>query len=156
METQDKLTEITLRETVLSLVQVTVMKFLGYLCLQLGKTVLTKTVNLLFTSVDSPQNILNSVNMDRDMAPVKYVRPVLHGDTQLSDQRDIGNDMRFLERGSQLVPSKISRDIALEIEDFDIPWEDLVLKERIGAGNPCLLSFVSSFLVSCYDCLSTC
>ncbi|NP_001234454.1 CTR1-like protein kinase [Solanum lycopersicum] len=71
----------------------------------------------------------------RDMAPVKYVRPVLHGDTQLSDPRDIGNDMRFLERGSQLVPSKISRDIALEIEDFDIPWEDLVLKERIGAGS---------------------
>lgn len=83
--------------------------------------------------------------MDRDMAPGKYVRPILHGDTQLSDPRDIENDMRFLEGGSQLVPAKTSGDLALEIEDFDIPWEDLVLKERIGAGNPCLLSFVSSF-----------
>lgn len=84
------------------------------------------------TSVYNPQNILSSTNMDRDMAHMNLVRPVGHG--------DIGNDMRFLEGGSQLVPAKTSRDLALDIEDFDIPWEDLVLKERIGAGNPYVLS----------------
>ncbi|KAM3341317.1 serine/threonine-protein kinase CTR1 isoform X1 [Capsicum galapagoense] len=70
------------------------------------------------TGICNPQNILSSMNMDRDMAP-----------------RDIGNDMRFLEGGSQLVPTKASRELDLDIEDFDIPWEDLVLKERIGAGS---------------------
>ncbi|PHT50056.1 Serine/threonine-protein kinase CTR1 [Capsicum baccatum] len=55
------------------------------------------------------------MNMDRDMAP-----------------RDIGNDMRFLEGGSQLVSAKASRELGLDIEDFYIPWEVLVLKERIG------------------------
>ncbi|XP_075078643.1 serine/threonine-protein kinase CTR1 [Nicotiana tabacum] len=67
------------------------------------------------------------------------VPPVGHGDTQplmaLSDPRGRGNDMRFLDGGSQLVPAKQSRDLALEVEEFDIPWEDLVLKERIGAGS---------------------
>ncbi|KAJ8532761.1 hypothetical protein K7X08_015650 [Anisodus acutangulus] len=82
----------------------------------------------------NPQNILSSMNMDRDMAPMKHVPPVGHGDTQplmsLSDPRE-----RFLEGGGQLVPAKTSRDLALEVEDFVIPWEDLVLKERIGAGS---------------------
>ncbi|KAM3238576.1 hypothetical protein P3L10_013609 [Capsicum annuum] len=52
--------------------------------------------------------------MDRHMAP-----------------RDIGNDMRFLEGGSQLVSAKASTELGLDIEDFYIPWEVLVLKERI-------------------------
>ncbi|KAK4348407.1 hypothetical protein RND71_031162 [Anisodus tanguticus] len=82
----------------------------------------------------NPQNILSSMNMDRDMAPMKHVPPVRHGDTQplmsLSDPKE-----RFLEGGGQLVPAKTSRDLALEVEDFVIPWEDLVLKERIGQGS---------------------
>ncbi|KAF3618319.1 hypothetical protein T459_12083 [Capsicum annuum] len=45
--------------------------------------------------------------------------------------RDIGNDMRFLEGGSQLVSAKASTELGLDIEDFYIPWEVLVLKERI-------------------------
>lgn len=79
------------------------------------------------------------------------VPPVGHGDTQplmaLSDPRGRGNDMRFLDGGSQLVPAKQSRDLALEVEEFDIPWEDLVLKERIGAGNSSLLFFILLFNV---------
>ncbi|XP_060201302.1 serine/threonine-protein kinase CTR1 isoform X1 [Lycium barbarum] len=82
----------------------------------------------------NPQNILSSMNMDREMAPIKHVPSVGQGDARplmsLSDPRQ-----RFLEGGSQLVPAKTSRDLALEVEDFDIPWEDLILKERIGAGS---------------------
>ncbi|KAF2289763.1 hypothetical protein GH714_038523 [Hevea brasiliensis] len=35
----------------------------------------------------------------------------------------------------QLVSSKTSNELSLDVEDLDIPWSDLVLKERIGAGS---------------------
>lgn len=35
--------------------------------------------------------------------------------------------------GGQLIP-KPSNNLTLDIEDLVIPWSDLVLKERIGAG----------------------
>ena len=37
--------------------------------------------------------------------------------------------------GGQVAPSKPSNKIPLDVEDLDIPWSDLILKERIGAGN---------------------
>lgn len=37
--------------------------------------------------------------------------------------------------GGQLIPSKPSNKLSLDMGDLDIPWSDLVLKERIGAGN---------------------
>lgn len=40
---------------------------------------------------------------------------------------------RFVD-GSQLVPNKPNIELGLDMEDLDIPWSDLVLKERIGSG----------------------
>lgn len=40
---------------------------------------------------------------------------------------------RFAE-GSQLIPSKHARELNLDMEDLDIPWCDLVLREKIGSG----------------------
>ncbi|XP_022743313.1 serine/threonine-protein kinase CTR1-like isoform X2 [Durio zibethinus] len=47
---------------------------------------------------------------------------------------DATKDSRFAE-GSQLVPSKRSKELFLEVDDLDIPWSDLVLREKIGAGS---------------------
>lgn len=35
--------------------------------------------------------------------------------------------------GNQMIP-KPSSNLSLDVEDLDIPWSDLVLKDRIGAG----------------------
>ena len=35
--------------------------------------------------------------------------------------------------GNQMIP-KPSTNLTLDVEDLDIPWSDLVLKDRIGAG----------------------
>ncbi|KAG6744133.1 hypothetical protein POTOM_052843 [Populus tomentosa] len=40
-----------------------------------------------------------------------------------------------ISEGSQLVSGKTSDELSLDVEDLDIPWSDLVLKERIGAGS---------------------
>ena len=82
-----------------------------------------------------PQSIIHSQNIIKD--PLKRIFPIGHRDVPLlvlSDAMgDATKDLRFAE-GSQLVPSKPSRELALEVDDLDIPWSDLVLKERIGAG----------------------
>ncbi|KAG6745143.1 hypothetical protein POTOM_051787 [Populus tomentosa] len=40
-----------------------------------------------------------------------------------------------ISEGSQLVSGKTNDELSLDVEDLDIPWSDLVLKERIGAGS---------------------
>lgn len=40
-------------------------------------------------------------------------------------------------------PHRASGDLTLDFEDLDIPWSDLDLKEKIGAGT-----FVSSILIA--------
>ncbi|XP_027066037.1 serine/threonine-protein kinase CTR1 [Coffea arabica] len=47
---------------------------------------------------------------------------------------DAIKDPRFVDRG-QLVPMATSGELNLDVEDLNIPWSDLVLKERIGAGS---------------------
>lgn len=46
---------------------------------------------------------------------------------------DKSKDQRVIDSG-QVVPTRLDGNLALEVDDFDIPWSDLVLKERIGAG----------------------
>ncbi|KAM6592955.1 hypothetical protein CsatA_000658 [Cannabis sativa] len=38
-------------------------------------------------------------------------------------------------KGGQLIPNKPSNKYNLDIEDLDIPWSELVIKEKIGAGS---------------------
>ncbi|KAI4349019.1 hypothetical protein L6164_009675 [Bauhinia variegata] len=92
-----------------------------------------------FKSCNLPQNIVDSTAMGKDIMPFKLNRPVGHKDIQSSlvltnSNVDVIEGRRFTE-GSQLVPSKTSRELGLDVEDFDIPWSDLVLKERIGSGS---------------------
>ncbi|KAL7195773.1 hypothetical protein ACSBR1_035915 [Camellia fascicularis] len=60
--------------------------------------------------------IVSSTNMVKDPIPLKH------------------KDLRFVD-GSQRVPIQLSKEVSLHLEDFDIPWSELILKERIGAGS---------------------
>ncbi|KAL9336718.1 hypothetical protein Peur_071206 [Populus x canadensis] len=84
------------------------------------------------------QNAKQSMNEVRDPIPLKKIPPVVRRDIRplisLSDQRvDASKDS--ISEGSQLVSGKTSKELSLDVEDLDIPWSDLVLKERIGAGS---------------------
>ncbi|CAK9168074.1 unnamed protein product [Ilex paraguariensis] len=72
------------------------------------------------------QNDISSASMIGDRVPLQHIPPIGRGNNvqpliPLSD--------------SQLVPVKPSREVTLDMEDLDIPWSDLVLKEKIGAGS---------------------
>ncbi|KAM2893095.1 hypothetical protein FF1_008486 [Malus domestica] len=77
------------------------------------------------------QNILHTPPMVNDPIPLKCMPPVGHRD---GPRVDTITDSRFVE-GVQLVPSKPSRELGFDIEDLDIPWSELIIKERIGAGS---------------------
>ncbi|XP_057499743.1 serine/threonine-protein kinase CTR1-like isoform X1 [Actinidia eriantha] len=86
-----------------------------------------------------PQTTISSSNIVKDPLPPRHIPPIGHREVQplmgLSDLR--GNavkDLRFVE-GGQRVPVNPSRELSFDVEFFDIPWGDLVLKERIGAGS---------------------
>ena len=91
----------------------------------------------------NPHAVISSTNVVKNPVPRKHFQPIGHREVQpllgLSDQRgNMGNDLRCIE-GSQMVPIKPSKQISLDVEDLDIPWSDLVLKEKIGSGIAVLL-----------------
>ncbi|KAK7244969.1 hypothetical protein RIF29_39798 [Crotalaria pallida] len=82
------------------------------------------------------QNIVESTG--KGPLPLKHNRPG-HRDIQTplvltNSNVDVIEGRGFVE-GSQLIPSKPTRYFTLDMEDLDIPWSDLVLKERIGSGS---------------------
>ncbi|KAL0309584.1 UNVERIFIED_CONTAM: Serine/threonine-protein kinase CTR1 [Sesamum radiatum] len=92
----------------------------------------------LLSKQSNAQDVLSSMNVVEGSIPLNLIPPFGHKDVQpLIPPLDLGvhrtNHMRFGERG-QLVPSKTS-EFTFEIDDLNIPWSDLVLKERIGAGS---------------------
>lgn len=92
----------------------------------------------LFKTCNPAQNVTHSTTMVKDTTHLKHVPPIGQREAQplfvLSNSRvEAVKDSRFIE-GGQLVPGKLSADPSLDIEDFDIPWSALILKERIGAG----------------------
>ncbi|KAJ4705130.1 CTR1-like protein kinase [Melia azedarach] len=92
-----------------------------------------------FKSCNPTHNMIQSMSSVQDPIPLKHIQPIGHRDGQprsfLTDQRvDNSKDLKFAE-GGQLVTSKPIRGFTLDVEDLDIPWSDLVLKARIGAGS---------------------
>ncbi|TKY62038.1 Serine/threonine-protein kinase CTR1 [Spatholobus suberectus] len=71
-----------------------------------------------FKSGNPSENIVEPTTTGKDSLPLKHNRPG-HRDTQTR----------------LLIPSKPTREFALDMEDLDIPWTDLVLKGRIGSGS---------------------
>lgn len=83
-------------------------------------------------------------NAENSQLPKIYIQriaqPIIYNEeTQQQKQHhpailaDKSKDQRVIESG-QVVPTRLDSNLALEVDDFDIPWSDLVLKERIGAG----------------------
>lgn len=94
-----------------------------------------------------PGNIISSAHMVKNPVPLNHTPHIGHRDLQplisVSDPRlDTVEDQRFLE-GSQLASTRPSRELTLDVEDLNIPWNDLVLKERIGAGNSLPLVWIT-------------
>jgi serine/threonine-protein kinase CTR1 len=92
----------------------------------------------------------DSTTMVKDTAPLKHIPPIGRRDVQplfaISNPRlDTVKDPRFTE-GGQPVPSKQNKEPPLDIDD--IPWSDLVLKERIGAGIFLTSRLDNLFLIS--------
>lgn len=90
-------------------------------------------------SYNPSQNDKQSMNVVRDPIPLNKIPPVMHRDARprisSSNLRvDPSKDSMFSE-GGQLLSGKTSKEFSLDAEDSDIPWSDLVLKERIGAGT---------------------
>lgn len=88
----------------------------------------------LFKSCSLPQNIVHSANIGGDPIPRKNIPPSGRAGSRpiiaMPDQRvDASRDSRFVD-GGLLIP----KDVSLDIEDLKIPWSDLELKEKIGAG----------------------
>ncbi|XP_002528586.3 serine/threonine-protein kinase CTR1 [Ricinus communis] len=93
----------------------------------------------MIKSHNGSQNVKQSTNMVKDLIPLKHIPTIGHRDARpllsISDQReDTSKNSKFSE-GSQLISSRQSKEFSLDVEDLDIPWSDLVLKERIGAGS---------------------
>ncbi|KAM2976454.1 hypothetical protein FF2_013520 [Malus domestica] len=77
------------------------------------------------------QNIVHTPPMVNVPIPLTRMPPVGHRD---GPKVDTITDSRFVE-GVRLVPSKPSKELALNVGNLDIPWSDLVIKEKIGAGS---------------------
>ncbi|VFQ75062.1 unnamed protein product [Cuscuta campestris] len=69
-----------------------------------------------YAEIYNPSNLFSPPNIGID----KHPPPKVQSDPRLD---------------SHLVSRKPSKDLALDVEDLDIPWSDLVLKEKIGAGS---------------------
>nr|URM60572.1 serine/threonine-protein kinase CTR1 CTRI [Gymnema sylvestre] len=84
-------------------------------------------------------HIMASPSMDLEPIPARHVPGLAYRDGRppkgLSEAiEDRGKSGRFVESG-QIITTGPSRELDLDVEDLDIPWSDLVLKERIGAGD---------------------
>lgn len=90
-------------------------------------------------------NNLSKNIMTKAPVPMLHMHP--HGQprvTMTGQRFDASKDVRYAESG-QLVLSNAGKEISLDVEDLDIPWTDLELKERIGAGI--LFCIVLSFYI---------
>ncbi|GAA0169518.1 non-receptor serine/threonine protein kinase [Lithospermum erythrorhizon] len=76
-------------------------------------------------------NILNAANVPRETIGQPDIRQLV----AVSDPRVVPtSDLRLLEDRAAFI-AKCSEEFNFGIEALDIPWSDLVLREKIGAGS---------------------
>ncbi|KAL2481288.1 Serine/threonine-protein kinase CTR1 [Abeliophyllum distichum] len=86
----------------------------------------------LLLEPSNPHNNVSSTNVIKDLVPVKHIPPTRHKDDLLDPRLNTNIDMSFVG-GVQLAQLKSSEPF--EVENFCIPWSDLDIKKRIGAGS---------------------
>ncbi|XP_050227379.1 serine/threonine-protein kinase CTR1 [Mercurialis annua] len=91
----------------------------------------------MIKSYNLAQDVKQSTNMGKDLIPLKNIPTTGHRDPLLlmPDHRADTSKSSKISDGSQVVSSRSSKEFSLDVEDLDIPWCDLNLKERIGAGS---------------------
>ncbi|KAG4982256.1 hypothetical protein JHK87_027005 [Glycine soja] len=88
-----------------------------------------------YQSCNPPQNIVDST-VGKYPPPIKHKRPAgIPTPLALTNTNDDMIEGKRFAEGSQLIPSKHARELNLDMEDLDIPWCDLVLREKIGSGS---------------------
>ncbi|KAK7345413.1 hypothetical protein VNO77_16017 [Canavalia gladiata] len=89
-----------------------------------------------YVSCNPPLNIVDSTTMGKYPPPIKHKRLVgIQTPLAITSSNDgIIEGRRFVE-GTQPIPSRHTRELGLDMDDLDIPWSDLVLKEKIGSGS---------------------
>ncbi|XP_072979871.1 uncharacterized protein [Typha angustifolia] len=88
---------------------------------------------------DLSQKLISSEPTRQDEAQVKFspldghgkVLPLIPSSNLKSDKK---KDFRFVE-DHQRGRNRSNSDITFAVDDLDIPWNELVLKEKIGAGS---------------------
>lgn len=91
------------------------------------------------SNIYNPHNIFTGENFIKDPVPSKHIPQIGHRDfqslvAQSGPRVKAVVDQRFVEGGS-LIPSNPNNELTIDVEDLDIPWSDLVIKEKIGAGS---------------------
>lgn len=89
------------------------------------------------SNASNAQEVINSKNIVKHSVPLNLIPPIGHENAQsiisLLDPRvNTSKDTRFGE-GGQLFPSN-SSGFTFDVDDLNIPWSDLEIKDRIGAG----------------------
>ncbi|KAL8526273.1 hypothetical protein ACS0TY_015481 [Phlomoides rotata] len=90
------------------------------------------------SNASNAQEVVSSKNIVKHSFPLNLIPPIGHENVQsnisLLDPRvNASTDTRFGE-GGQLFPSN-SSGFTFDVDDLNIPWSDLVIRERIGAGS---------------------
>ncbi|KAL3623380.1 copper transport protein ctr1 [Castilleja foliolosa] len=84
------------------------------------------------------EDVVNSTDIVKGSRASKFLPPTKHKVVQPlrmpGPRGNMNNIMRFSE-GGLLVSSKSSGRSAFDVEELNIPWNDVVLKERIGTGS---------------------
>ncbi|GMH04563.1 hypothetical protein Nepgr_006403 [Nepenthes gracilis] len=78
-----------------------------------------------------PSKATQPTGRDKDLQLLKYRNP----SQNVAGSSNLGNASKDSQLSDANLPIKPSTEIALEMDDLDIAWSDLVLKERIGAGS---------------------
>ncbi|KAL8154276.1 hypothetical protein V2J09_012036 [Rumex salicifolius] len=79
----------------------------------------------VFESSDHPQNVI----------PPNAASNIVPPTGNISIQQFLASNSMHLLQGNDLLLSDPMRDINLHLEDLVIPWSEIDLKERIGAGS---------------------
>lgn len=90
-------------------------------------------LRLLQSEPSNAQHVVHFTGKIKGSMPLKPPPPVRHKVVPVP-RGNVNKDVISIGGGS-LFQTKSSAELAFDIEELKIRWDDLVLKERIGAGN---------------------
>lgn len=90
-----------------------------------------------FSNASNAQEVVSSKNVIKQSVPSNRIPPIGNEKAQsiisLLDPRVTTSKATRFGEGGQFFPSNLS-GFTFDLDDLNIPWSDLEIKERIGAG----------------------